>query len=108
MRPEDVGMTDVEERLNALREQVRLSPTSLACKQALINGLEYALSQAGVWTKEKPKEGGWYWYCGDPELNGNIGWVSDDCRVVLFPSYSHFINDLEGYWCGPIIPPVEP
>lgn len=62
------------------------------------------------WTKEKPKEHGWYWH----RLN------REDKEPIIVDVYGHFsmrvdwpdhssskIEDVEGEWCGPLTPPDQ-
>lgn len=73
------------------------------------------------WTRELPKEVGWYWYRGDHySSRGELRAVEivagsepgDELRIWVprmdfDDPLSLFVEDCDGEWCGPIATPVE-
>ena len=69
------------------------------------------------WTKELPKESGWYWFKFDrPNLPGNLGdpmmmmvyeskdgsfWFEDTVNQESYPTVS-----VRAFWAGPLKPPA--
>lgn len=64
------------------------------------------------WTKEKPKEDGWYWY-KDEDFGPSVicvGWQSMDSLIITYPEYADYLpdfGDANGEWYGPIEEPED-
>lgn len=62
------------------------------------------------WTKEKPKEAGWYWY--KTRKNGKASCVEfvkycNAIRKITRWGYGDYVEDMRGFFAGPIPEPEE-
>lgn len=68
------------------------------------------------WTKEKPREPGYYWQKEDGELFVKSStpprvvciWNCADSLMVAFPGtdHDHHLSEVNGEWAGPIVAPL--
>ncbi len=55
------------------------------------------------WSKQPPREPGYYWWRGDPEYNVKIVWVSTEGKAAeVFSSDTRSAAGMGGEWWGPL------
>lgn len=65
------------------------------------------------WSKEPPKDAGWYWFRPDDEMHlAEIVRVAEsilvgDDTLTVWSLYPNTASYSDGHWCGPIPQPEE-
>ena len=66
------------------------------------------MSAGQRWSKERPKEAGWYWYRNDSEpCILNIDWSELAERLYVNCDGDDVLENYDGEWQGPITPNEE-
>ena len=57
------------------------------------------------WTKELPREPGWYWWRESVAYGGKVVWLSSQAFVLECNGRRDFAATMGGEWYGPLVPP---